>query len=707
MVGLVVLVVGWWGDVRAVRTVAPGLVSMKANTASNFIMLGVGLAILGSRPEASRRRAAKALGLAVAGLGLLTLVEYLVGASFGLDTMLAADPYSVTRGRPAGRMSGCTGIEFVIAGLALGALAHDRPRRAGRGLAARVLVVGLLAITGYLYDVNAFYEVWLFTSMAIHTSVAFALAGAGLLAVAWRESEVRVLAAKTPSGSVARALLPATLAVPILLGGVIVTFEGLGSYPGHFSMMLLALGTGVVFLALVSRTLVVIGRLDAERSEVRRDLGAHREWFQITLASIGDAVVATDQQGVVTFLNSVGEELTGWTSSDAQGRPVEEVMDLRGETDDEPSESPLRHALRLQDVVGLRNHTVLVRRDGSSLPIEDSAAPIRRDDGVIVGAVLVFRDVSERRREEARRPEYLAMLAHELRNPLAPILGGAELLAADQRSAQERQLLNVIIRQATHLSRLVDDMLDLTRLSRGRVTLVKESCSLEEACADAVAAARPLARDHQVTTHIGPEADGLRVHADPERLHQVLFNLLSNAIKYTPPGGTVDLHVKAAGDDVRIRVVDDGRGIEPAELEATFEPFVQAERSLDRSEGGLGLGLAVVREIVSRHDGIVVARSEGAGSGTEVVVTLPRSAEARGSRRPRRTDAGGVHRGAALGPRRRRPPRRGIDPLDGPRPAPARARLRGEEGAGAPGGSDKPSAASPMGRVERRPRFTS
>jgi signal transduction histidine kinase len=236
-----------------------------------------------------------------------------------------------------------------------------------------------------------------------------------------------------------------------------------------------------------------------------------------------------------------------------------------------------------------------------------------------------------------RRDEFLAMLGHELRNPLAPILYAVELLRlqADARPEQ-RALHDVIERQGRHLVRLVDDLLDLSRVTRGKIELRLQPTDLAAVVADAVEASRPLmsARRHELTVHLpgGP----LPLVADPTRLAQVLINLLNNAAKYTDPGGHVRLTVArtagspcapaapgGAGGEVEVKVSDDGVGLEPDLLPRVFEPFTQAGRSLDRSQGGLGIGLALVRRLVEMHGGRVTAFSEGPGRGSEFVVTLP------------------------------------------------------------------------------------
>jgi PAS domain S-box-containing protein len=662
--------------------------------------------------------------------------------------------------------------------------------------------------------------------------------------------------------------------------------------------------------------------LRAEQAERRQ-----REQLRVTLASIGDGVIVTDTRGVVTFLNPVAQQLTGWDPAEAAGQPLERVFRIVNELTRREAENPVTKALREGMIVGLANHTVLIARDGTERPIDDSAAPIRGDDGQVAGVVLVFRDVSEARRaldarlrlaaivessddaiishtldgvivswnrgaerlygytaaetvgrplamlappdhvnevphlmgqlrrgeqiehyetvrvrkdgrrldvsltispvkgpegrivgaskiarditqrkraaEAARflagasrllaqiedaastlqkvarlavphfadwcavdmlepdgtlrrvavahvdpekvrlahelhrryppdpqaphgawhilrtgRPEmvaeitgamiaeavkdegrldilrrlglksylgvpvrvrgkalgvitlvaaesgrrydesdlavaedladrtgvaidnarlyaelreadrhkdeFLAMLAHELRNPLAPIRNALHVLRRPEAGADVMaRAREMAARQVQHMARLLDDLLDVARISRGRIELRKEAVDMASVVQRAAEAVRPLMEDrrHELNLSLPPEP--VRVQGDPTRLEQILTNLLNNSAKYTDPGGRIALAVQREGGEVVLRVRDTGIGIAPDMLPKIFDLFVQAERRLDRSQGGVGIGLTLVRKLVELHGGTIRAFSEGPGRGSEFVVRLP------------------------------------------------------------------------------------
>jgi signal transduction histidine kinase/CheY-like chemotaxis protein len=222
------------------------------------------------------------------------------------------------------------------------------------------------------------------------------------------------------------------------------------------------------------------------------------------------------------------------------------------------------------------------------------------------------------------KDEFLAMLAHELRNPLAPISAAADLLALARLDPDKVHSTSAIIRrQVAHMTGLVDDLLDVSRVTRGLVTLAREHLDVHDIVGAAVEQARPLmqARHHELLLGEGPGR--ATVHGDRKRLIQVLVNLLNNAAKYTPPWGRVALHVAVLGDWITITVTDNGMGMDADLASRAFELFAQGERNADRTQGGLGIGLALVKHLVELHGGSVTARSEGPGRGSEFAVTLP------------------------------------------------------------------------------------
>src|SRR5215475_5755134 len=294
-----------------------------------------------------------------------------------------------------------------------------------------------------------------------------------------------------------------------------------------------------------------------------------------------------------------------------------------------PHELPVQSAARGIEVRG--NEHEVVFDDGERRHFCGNAMPLRDEAGNVRGAISAFVDITARvlaeeslREADRRKDEFLAMLAHELRNPLAPILNAISILNRhDLSDKQFEWSKGVIERQVEHLTRLVDDLLDVSRITQGKIILRKENIDLMKMVRRALETSRPLidARKHKLTVSLPSE--NVRLRGDIIRLAQVVSNLLNNAAKYTDEGGAIWLTAEHVGDEVILRVKDNGMGIPAEELPHVFDLFIQAGRSLDRALGGLGIGLTLARSIVELHGGQIEALSEGPGRGSEFVIHLP------------------------------------------------------------------------------------
>ena len=374
------------------------------------------------------------------------------------------------------------------------------------------------------------------------------------------------------------------------------------------------------------------------------EIATERERLRVTLGSIGDAVLTTDRDCHINFANPVAEALTGWSSRQMLGKPLAEVFRIVNEQTRAPVESPAERAVRQGSVVGSADDAVLIRKDGTERPIDDRAAPILDAEGRVIGCVLVFRDIAHRRRIEQQtyemmtelreadrhKDEFLALLAHELRGPLAPLRNGLEIIKRSSGAEElRRRACDSMERQVEQLVRLINDLLDASRIARGKIELRPAATELGSLLREVLEGRRPQVETAGLALEAALPGEPLFVDGDPVRLTQVFRNLLENARKYTEPGGRIEVSLAPERGQAVVRVKDTGLGIPSDKLDAIFEMFVQISRNLPRSQGGLGIGLALAKRLLLLHGGSIEAFSEGPGRGSEFVVRLPLAAEAR------------------------------------------------------------------------------
>ena len=362
----------------------------------------------------------------------------------------------------------------------------------------------------------------------------------------------------------------------------------------------------------------VVAQVRVERKLVESELQ-----LASVIGTTLDAIVMCDDQCRVVLFNRSAEEMFGCTAAQVLNEPLERFIPGLQLNERSSGGTASRVGMMRQ-----RREVVGVRRDGSRLPIEVSITD------VVVNAHRLFtviaRDMTERHRIEAelreadrRKDEFLGMLAHELRNPLAAIMTAGEVLHRQAGESDTQNLTSVIRRQTRALARMVDDLLDVSRVTLGKIELTKEPLLLGELVSRAAESNRASITTARLTLDVQIDSTPVWLDGDATRLEQVLTNLLSNAVKFTPPGGSIVLSAGPDDDRAVIRVRDTGTGIEPSLLPRVFELFVQGDTSLARAKSGLGIGLALVRKLVRLHGGEVTVASDGVGKGAEFVITLP------------------------------------------------------------------------------------
>ncbi len=380
--------------------------------------------------------------------------------------------------------------------------------------------------------------------------------------------------------------------------------------------------------------LVVVFRDTTERRLAEESLRYQTDLIRNITENATTAIFMTDHEGRTTFMNPAAEAMTGFTLQEGQGRLLRDLVHSVSSSEAVPGapDGPWPECSVMRD-----HEDVFVRKGGERFPVLLNACPIHKH-GLPVATVLEVRDITQEKLNEKRvyglltelqdtdrrKNEFLATLAHELRNPLAPLRHSLEIMKrANGNLSTLEQVSATMERQVSHMVRLVDDLLDVNRITRNKLELKKKPVELGSILEHAIEVCRPLAESQGQELHVVLPARPNYLHADDVRLVQVFSNLLTNAFKYTERGGRIWLSVEQGELEVIVSVKDSGIGIQPDKLPQVFDLFTQIDKSLEMSQGGLGIGLALVKRLVQMHEGSVTAHSAGPGRGSEFRVRLP------------------------------------------------------------------------------------
>ncbi|HXU43485.1 MAG TPA: ATP-binding protein [Burkholderiales bacterium] len=790
---------GWAAGLPRLRDFGADFAPMAPAAALAFLLLACSY-LAAERGGARARGTAWTASGVVATLALLALAEDLGDMRLGMN-------FEWLLGAGGGEMPA---LMSPTACITLLALALATPLRRGLrvfGLSANAVAASAIGALGFFVLLGLSLRLLRFDIAAPLLGFSAPAAVATLLAAfalgAGRPSDwlIDTLTSRRTGAVVMRWLLPAALVVPLIVGWTRLAAERAGLFGEAFGMALFTLMMIASLGALILWVARTLDHIAAQREMAEGEATEQREWLQVTLAAIGDGVIATDASGQVRFLNPAAQRLTGWRAAEAAGRSIDELLQIIDERDGALIASPLRAALQLRAASAAAGEPALRARDGRVHPVQINAAPII-DNDVIAGAVLVLReasaqrraeramreayteldqrvvrrtaalerasaalrernallnaittstpdlifakdrlgrtlmanpawkkavslaeeaptlddnerlvlesgetmfleetlgertfltsksplrdeqgrvigligiatDISERKqaqgkleqlviaeqrlRAEAERAnrakdEFLAIVSHELRSPLNALRGWSHLMLTGQppeRSLVERAA-KAIKRNVDHQTRLIDDLLDTSRIVSGKLTIERRAVNLVEIVLAALDAVRPGAAAKHVDLRFTPDDTTISVVGDAGRLQQLASNLLSNAVKFTPERGSIAVLLLKNGERVQLQVRDNGIGIAPEFLPHVFDRFSQADTSAARRAGGLGIGLALVRHIALLHGGQVRADSAGVGRGAIFTVELPALASGAPAAREivpeehRRSDAGAL-----------------------------------------------------------------
>ena len=684
LTGGAISLAGWVADVPRLTDWFGDGISIQPNTTVATALAGAALILLSH----GHRLVPAACGALVAAIGGSVLFQYLSGTDLQIDTLLLFGREWGQGGVLfPGRMGPPGAISWTLIGVALVA-ASSAPVSARRFRALVPLLTGTtaaiasLSLIGYLYGADTLYAIPTATVIALQTSTFILAISLGLMLAIPEHGPMRLFTEAGPAGILVRRILPALIIVPVVLGIIRLAGERAGWYDLAFGTAARTLAEIALLMVLLWRTANAISRQTSARTRAEEELRESQRQLQIDLADSqllqrvsAEIVREGDEQ---PLYDNIIDTATVVMQSDYASMQVFDLdrrelrlLSVRGFDDeatarwrsiDIDSTTICSRALKTGNSVtvadilacaflsgtedlntllrlGIRavQSTPLFSRTGELLGMisaywREPRQPSEREQRLLDVLARQAADLIERQRSaealrhaDRRKDEFLMTLAHELRNPLAPIRSAVALIkrAPAAKSEELKWAREVLDRQTALMARLLEDLLDVGRIARDTLELRTSRMDVGTLIREAVNVNRPLVEEFGHDVSVAVPADPLYLDADPARLSQVFGNLLNNACRYTPSGGRISVTAERHGDDAVVRVRDTGIGIPADRLSTIFDMFSQIDRSLERSQRGLGIGLHLVKRLVEMHGGTVSAHSAGPGTGSELVVRLP------------------------------------------------------------------------------------
>ncbi len=603
-------------------------ISMFANTAVCVVLGGIALLLLPiPQSNPGRRTTVRILTTCMAVIGTLTLLEHLFRINLGIDTLLFNRPWGQKASTAPMRMGLPASTAILVLGIGLLLATCGRaPRRLASMLALGVMAIVSLSLIGYWYNADQLYILPHFTGIAWQTSTMIAALAIGLIAAIPEHGVSAILRRNDAGGLLVRRLMVPIIGVPLLLGWLRLAGQQVELYDPAFGTAVRTLIEILLLLGLLWWTADGISRQAMIARAAEQALRETEQRFRIMADAAPVLIWMSGPDRRRTWFNKrwlefVGQPMeseigTGWKAS-IHPEDLDRCRDAYIQAFESRQTFAMEYRLR--------------RRDCEYRWVLDNGIPRYESNGDFAGYIGSCVDITERKqieedaKETARRKdEFLATLAHELRNPLAPIGNALEIIKhANGNPGMLERARDTMERQFGQMVRLVDDLLDIGRITRDKLELRKQRVELASIIHQAVEISRPLAEAGGHEQRVALPATPIWVQGDPVRLAQVFSNLLNNACKFTEPGGTITIAAAREGGEVAVTVSDTGIGIAPDQLEGIFEMFSQVDQSLERTRSGLGIGLTLVKRLVELHGGSIAAQSAGLGHGSEFLVRLP------------------------------------------------------------------------------------
>ncbi len=642
IIGGLIILTGWVLEIRRFTDWLGTGVSMMPNAALAIGLSGAALLFRNLGREKLVWICSGIAGL----IGLLTFSQHIGGLDLGIDRLILARPWGQNGTTFPGRMGLPASFMLFLynASVIVSTFGPKGRLNASRG-AAICIGISLLSIIGFLYKADRLYVIPELTAISLTTAITLIVLGSGLIASMPDVQPMRTLQESTAAGAIVRRALPIIIILPILVGWLRLKGQQIDLYDMNFGVSIGAIVevTGLIFL--LWWLAGAVGRHEQTQRRMEADLRLSENRYHTFIKQSSEGIWRCELTEAIDIslptekiLDLVYERGYMAECNDAMARMYgfERGQDLIGTKLDQLLPRTPENEAYLKAFIdsGFNLHggeSAELDRTGRTVYFSNNLVGII-EDGKVLRAWGTQQDITARRAtEEAlreadkRKDEFLATLAHELRNPLSPLVSGLDVLASGVNSdpADQKEIHRMMQRQLQHMVRLIDDLMDVSRINRGKIALRFEEVDIASVLQMALESSRPFFEQCGHRVEISLPSDRLIVKGDPVRLAQVFLNVLNNAAKYTAKGGLIQVRSERMGMAVEVLIKDNGIGLQPEHFNSIFEMFGQVDRSTARSYSGLGIGLALVKRLVEDHGGTVEARSEGLGKGTTISVKLP------------------------------------------------------------------------------------
>lgn len=644
VVGGIVTCFGWLLDIRRLTDWNNDGISMFPNTAVCAILGGLALGLhTVSYDVAWRRALARGFAASVALIATLTLYQHVAEVNLGIDTLLFDKSWGQRASAAPMRMGPPASVSFLILSVAMVLMTVGaESRRFASEVALLVIAIASLSLVGYLFGADQLFGIAKVTGIAWQTSTMLIVLSIGVMAAVPEHGIVAALSRDDAGGTVLRRLIVPIIVLPLFLGWLRLLGQDLGLFDRAF-------GTSVRTVVEIILLFILLWWTASGISEHAR---AAREAELATRESDLRFRIMADAAPVLMWMANTDKQCEWFNAQwyEFVGKPWEQMVGTGWIESVHPDEREFVLRTYEKEFDARQDFSMeyrLRRHDGVYRWVLDKGIPRYDSSGNFRGYIGSCVDITERKEAEQaareadrRKDEFLATLAHELRNPLAPIGNALQLVQhADGDPTILKPLTDTMQRQFSQMVRLVDDLLDVSRITRDKLELRLERTDLQSAIRQAVETSKSIAERAGHSLRVQLPATPIWIDADPVRLSQVFNNLLNNACKFTDAGGSITICAEHSDRQATVVVKDTGIGIAPDKLERIFEMFEQVDKSLERTHGGLGIGLTLVKRLVQLHGGAVAVKSDGIGKGSEFIVTLPVHSETPPTPAPRPTRA--------------------------------------------------------------------